>query len=101
MTDVDVLPSDTCPGSPSLLHGSINSEDDHLNPSISALQPNASSAISSEAPSAANGVAIRNRDGVHIPDEQRGCLFKIALVEIIEGSLLVPLYIFVARQVSY
>jgi hypothetical protein len=39
--------------------------------------------------------------GIHVADERGDGVFKIALVEIIEGSLLAPLDVFVAWYVSY
>jgi hypothetical protein len=42
-------------------------------------------------------VAIGNRDGFILPTNEVTAFFKIALVEIIEGSLLAPLDVFVAR----
>jgi hypothetical protein len=39
--------------------------------------------------------------GVHVADEQSDSLFKIALIEIMDGSLLAPLDIFVARHIGY
>src|ERR1700746_2250627 len=39
--------------------------------------------------------------GIHIADERGDRVFETAPVEIVEGPLLAPLDIFVARQVSY
>jgi hypothetical protein len=41
------------------------------------------------------------RTGVNIADERGGRVFKIASVEIIEGTLFTPLDVFIARHVSY
>jgi hypothetical protein len=61
-------------------------------------QPQSGVAVRQVLPSV---LAVRNPDGRSYRQKRARRVFKIALVEIIEGSLLAPRDIFVARHVTY